>query len=62
MGFPVLHPKADQTFLAMRRKQIFFLQGSSRLLQAITVLQFNSLLAELREVTVHITPQMRLPG
>ena len=62
MGFPALHAKADQTFLAMRRKQIFFLQGSGRLLQAITLLQFNSLLAEPHEATMHVPSQMCLPG
>jgi len=62
MDFPALHPKADQTFLAVRKKEIFFLQGNSRLLQAITLLQFNSLLAKPREATLHVPSQMCLPG
>lgn len=46
MGFPALHPKADQTSLVTRRKWIFFLQGSVRLPQAIPSLQLGSWWAE----------------
>lgn len=46
MGFPALHPKADQTSLVTRRKWIFFLQGSIRLPQAIPSLRLGSWWAE----------------
>lgn len=48
MGFPALHPKADQTSLVTRRKWIFFLQGSVRLPQAIPSLRLGSWWAEAR--------------